>query len=75
MELIGGINQVVKPERITVNGVIITELATLEREEIIKALSVYNGNKVKAAEALGIHRAVFYRRLEKYSLSHLAISR
>lgn len=44
------------------------ELAIAEKEIIIRALKATGGNKVKAAEILGIHRTNLYRRLEKYDL-------
>lgn len=40
----------------------------LERELIVKALEMYNGNISKAAHKLGLSRAALYRRLEKHGL-------
>lgn len=35
---------------------------------IRKAMARYEGSALKAAEALGLSRSAFYRRLEKYGL-------
>ncbi len=39
-----------------------------ERERILQALARENGNRVKAAETMGIPRRTFYRRLKQYGL-------
>ena len=39
-----------------------------ERERILQALATEGGNRVKAAESLGIPRRTFYRRLKQYGL-------
>jgi DNA-binding NtrC family response regulator len=44
-------------------------LEDAERLLITKALSRYNGNANRAAEALGLSRSALYRRLQKYGLS------
>ncbi|MDO0822822.1 sigma 54-interacting transcriptional regulator [Desulfosporosinus nitroreducens] len=44
------------------------ELAEAERKAILKALKTMDGNKVKTAEILGIHRTNLYRKMEKYGL-------
>lgn len=44
------------------------ELAEAEKEAIIRTLKAAGGNKVKAAEILGIHRTNLYRKMEKYGL-------
>ena len=43
-------------------------LEDMERFLIKKALARHDGNAMKAAEALGLSRSAFYRRLEKYGL-------
>jgi DNA-binding NtrC family response regulator len=43
-------------------------LEDMERFLIRKALARHDGNALKAAEALGLSRSAFYRRLEKYGL-------
>ena len=40
-----------------------------EKRMIQDALAANGGNRTKAAKALGISRAVFYRKLEKYGLT------
>lgn len=43
-------------------------LEDVERYLITKTLARFSGNAMKAAEALGLSRSAFYRRLEKYGL-------
>lgn len=43
-------------------------LEDVERLMIRKALARFDGSALKAAEALGLSRSAFYRRLEKYGL-------
>jgi two-component system NtrC family response regulator len=43
-------------------------LAEVEREMIIRALSVHGNDKDRAARALGISRRTIYRRLREYGL-------
>ena len=43
-------------------------LEEVERHLIKKTLARCDGNAMKAAEALGLSRSAFYRRLEKYGL-------
>ena len=49
-----------------VGGNKILPLAELEKNAILHALSVYNGNKSKAAKALGISLSTLKRKLKKY---------
>jgi DNA-binding NtrC family response regulator len=44
-------------------------LEEVERLLINKALSRFDGNANRAAEALGLSRSALYRRLQKYGLS------
>jgi DNA-binding NtrC family response regulator len=45
-----------------------SSLEDVERILIQKALKRFDGNSLKAAEALGLSRSAFYRRLQKYGL-------
>lgn len=47
------------------------ELARTEKRVIQQAVKQCNGNKVQAAQLLGIHRASLYRKLEKFQLEDL----
>ncbi len=55
-----------QPERDSEIGVL--SLERMEREHIIKALSFFNNNRQRAAEALGIGRKTLYRKIDKYNL-------
>jgi len=44
-------------------------MESVERDAIIKALHDADGNRVKAAEALGIARSSLYRKLKSYGIS------
>ena len=44
-------------------------LEEAERLLVTKALARFEGNANRAAEALGLSRSAFYRRLQKYGLS------
>ncbi len=43
-------------------------LDAVERNHIAKVLSFFDGNRVKAAQALGIGRKTLYRKIEKYGI-------
>ncbi|OFW05358.1 MAG: hypothetical protein A3I61_05060 [Acidobacteria bacterium RIFCSPLOWO2_02_FULL_68_18] len=45
-----------------------SRLQDLERDQVQRALAEADGNKLKAAELLGISRRALYRKLEKYGL-------
>ncbi|MEE4310558.1 MAG: sigma-54 dependent transcriptional regulator [candidate division KSB1 bacterium] len=45
-----------------------TPLAKVEKEMILKALSVSNNNRTKAAELLGISRRAIYNKLKKHNI-------
>lgn len=45
------------------------ELASMERELIIKKLEENNGNRTQAAIALGISRRTIHRKIKKYQLA------
>lgn len=44
-------------------------LDVVEREAIENAMRVFEGNRVKVAQALGMARSTLYKRLEKYGLA------
>ena len=43
-------------------------LESVEREHIAKVLAFFDGNRLKAAEALGIGRKTLYRKIQKFEL-------
>jgi len=43
-------------------------LENVEREHIARVLSIYEGNRQKAADALGIGRKTLYRKIQKYEI-------
>lgn len=43
-------------------------IATAEKESISRALRAANNNKTKAAQLLGIHRTLLYKKMKKYKL-------
>ena len=45
-----------------------TVLGGTEKEAILKALATTNNNKTKAAELLGIHRTLLYKKMKKYGI-------
>jgi len=45
-------------------------LEELEREHIRQVLTRVHGDKVRAAEALGIHLSTLYRKVQRYRLEH-----
>lgn len=49
----------------------ISTLRDVERDHILRVLREAKGNKLKAAEVLGISRGTLYRRLRAYDLDHL----
>jgi transcriptional regulator with PAS, ATPase and Fis domain len=44
-------------------------LDEMEKAMIVKAMSIYQNNITKVAEALGLSRAALYRRFEKYGIA------
>jgi two-component system response regulator AtoC len=47
-------------------------LSALERKTVVGALQHANGNKVRAAQLLGVSRRSLYRLIEKYRLDAYA---
>jgi len=43
-------------------------MSSTEQEALLTALSVSNNNKKRAAEMLGIHRTLLYKKMKKYNL-------
>lgn len=56
------------PTEISARSSSIYPIEDMEREMIVKALSLYGGNLTKVAMTLGITRQALYRRIEKYNL-------
>ncbi|NDK89752.1 Fis family transcriptional regulator [Gordonia desulfuricans] len=47
----------------------LTTLESAERDAIVAALTEYDGNRVRAAAALGLSRSSLYRKMHSYSIS------
>jgi DNA-binding NtrC family response regulator len=47
-------------------------LADAERALLVRALSLAQGNKTKAAELLGINRRMIYEKMREYEISDAA---
>jgi transcriptional regulator of acetoin/glycerol metabolism len=56
------------PECGTVSRRVLTPLESMERDAIVQALLDADGNKVKAAESLGMSRATIYRKIYAYGI-------
>jgi sigma-54 dependent transcriptional regulator, acetoin dehydrogenase operon transcriptional activator AcoR len=56
------------PECWTVSRRLLSPLESLERDAIVQSLLDSDGNKVKAAEALGMSRATIYRKIHEYGI-------
>jgi transcriptional regulator of acetoin/glycerol metabolism len=57
------------PECWTVSRRLLSPLEALERDAIVEALLDSGGNKVKAAESLGMSRATIYRKIHGYGIA------
>ena len=56
------------PECWTISRRLLNPLESLERDAIVASLLDHDGNKVKAAEALGMSRATIYRKIHEYGI-------
>jgi len=56
------------PECWTVSRRMLSPLESMERDAIVQSLLDYKGNKVKAAESLGMSRATIYRKIHEYGI-------
>jgi transcriptional regulator of acetoin/glycerol metabolism len=56
------------PECRTVSRRLLSPLESLERDAIVQSLVDADGNKVKAAESLGMSRATIYRKIHEYGI-------
>jgi len=56
------------PECWTVSRRLLSPLESIERDAIVQSLHDHEGNKVKAAEALGMSRATIYRKIHEYGI-------
>ena len=56
------------PECWTVSRRLLSPLESLERDAIVQALLDSEGNKARAAEALGLSRASIYRKIHEYGI-------
>jgi transcriptional regulator of acetoin/glycerol metabolism len=56
------------PECRTVSRRVLSPLESMERDAIVRSLLDSDGNKVKAAESLGMSRATIYRKIHEYGI-------
>lgn len=56
------------PECRTVSRRILSPLEAMERDAIVRSLIDWDGNKIKAAESLGMSRATIYRKIHEYGI-------
>ena len=56
------------PECWTVSRRLLSPLESLERDAIVQGLLDCRGNKVRAAESLGMSRATIYRKIREYAI-------
>jgi sigma-54 dependent transcriptional regulator, acetoin dehydrogenase operon transcriptional activator AcoR len=56
------------PECHTVSRRLLSPLESMERDAIVASLLDFDGNKVKAAESLGMSRATIYRKIHEYGI-------
>ena len=56
------------PECWTVSRRVLSPLESIERDAIVQSLLDHDGNKIRAARALGMSRATIYRRIREYGI-------
>jgi len=56
------------PECWTVSRRMLSPLESIERDAIVQSLLDHEGNKIRAARALGMSRATIYRRIREYGI-------
>jgi transcriptional regulator of acetoin/glycerol metabolism len=56
------------PECWTVSRRVLSPLESIERDAIVQSLLDCDGNKIRAARALGMSRATIYRRIREYGI-------
>jgi transcriptional regulator of acetoin/glycerol metabolism len=56
------------PECRTVSRRLLSPLESIERDAIVQSLLDTAGNKVKAANSLGMSRATIYRKIHEYGI-------
>jgi sigma-54 dependent transcriptional regulator, acetoin dehydrogenase operon transcriptional activator AcoR len=56
------------PECWTVSRRLLSPLESIERDAIVQSLHDHDGNKVRAAEALGMSRATIYRKIHEFGI-------
>lgn len=56
------------PECRTVSRRLLRPLESMERDAIVQSLIDHDGNKIKAAESLGMSRATIYRKIHDYGI-------
>ncbi len=52
----------------------LTKLESLQRDAVVEALALHNGDKAAAAKALGMSRATIYRKVREYGIEYRARS-
>jgi sigma-54 dependent transcriptional regulator, acetoin dehydrogenase operon transcriptional activator AcoR len=56
------------PECWTVSRRVLSPLESIERDAVVQSLLDHDGNKIRAARALGMSRATIYRRIREYGI-------
>jgi transcriptional regulator of acetoin/glycerol metabolism len=56
------------PECRTVSRRLLSPLEAMERDAIVRSLTDWDGNKIKAAAALGMSRATIYRKIHEFGI-------